>query len=143
MSYKYCIIHIPTGNTIGVCYDSFSRTSKNYRLQRWLSLKDKELDTETGFVLNEEDTGILGFFLSDNQSCYPIPSDGVPFFDISKFSYTNKTTLTALINSFNFRFDVGMDFYGFDFRQEMFKLMKSKGKKIIPIPNEFEIMRIK
>lgn len=136
MSYKYQIIHILTGNTIGICYDGFSKKPKTYRLACWLAQKDKKFNKKTWDIINEDtDTGILGFFISDGLN--------TPNNEIGTFSHTNKATLKALINDFNFRFDIVMDIYDVKLRHEMFKLLKEKGKKIIPIPSEFEIVRVK
>jgi len=141
MSYKYKIIHVLTGNTIGVCYDGKKR-SKNYRLQEWLSQDNKYLNKQETEIVNEKYTGIQGFFLSTNRPL--TDKDGFTYdFPIIDFSYTNKATLKALINDFNFLFDISMDFYDLDDRYSMFKKLRQEGKNILSIPSEFEIVRIK
>jgi len=138
MAYKYGICHIPTGNMIGVCYDKTSGRSRGHSLSCWLAQKQKYLDKYCCIINEDLDTGILGFFITDMMTA----ENG--FVELKTFTYTNKHTLQALITSFNFRFDIAMDLWNITYRHDLwYKLKEKNSKNLIPIPSEFEIVRIK
>src|SRR5208337_3967379 len=103
MHYKYKILHIPTGNIIGVCYDPDNTSLKSCRVSKWLC--NAAADPEE---ISQRETGILGFFISD---LIYRDANNTGTNEIKTFIHNNKHSLEALICNFNFRFDIAMDLY--------------------------------
>jgi hypothetical protein len=138
MHYKYKILHIPSGNIIGVCYDKNNEIPKSYRVSKWLC--DANNNPENLDMVPTYETGILGFFMSDLmfRDCAGNGEN-----EVKTFTHTNKHSLNALINNFNFRFDIAMDLYDITYRGEMSDKVSNEGLTIIPSPIEFEIIKVK